>query len=185
MDRFSTALSIAWDWIGANWGGVVASCAFVVSVLTLYWRRKHDRLSVRPHIMSQTTHEETPPKLEVRLMNAGLGPALIKKYELAYKGKLLEFHDENGPVNPFRPFLHDIPGEIGYGAVDGIAVLRHEKDVKVVSVNVLERASFANGQPITLSDVRKRIEGFTVKVEYESLYGESFTFNTATDETVW
>src|SRR5260370_42086189 len=78
---------------------LIALCALGLSTNLGYVTRKHYRLSVRPCL---TTYLEREPiseadtaKVVWHLSNAGLGPAIISRYEFSLDGKPVHTSNES------------------------------------------------------------------------------------------
>jgi hypothetical protein len=88
-------------------GTVVAICATIIAVVSLAVSvyegratRRHYRLSVRP-LLQLAVSFHTSRTAGLRLVNVGLGPAVITKTVLSVGGELLgEFNESN--VNKLR-----------------------------------------------------------------------------------
>lgn len=68
-------------------GVFVAACAFITTIWQAAITRKHNRMSVKPHLTTWTTTIHEGRSYAVHLMNNGLGPALITKYEVLVDGE--------------------------------------------------------------------------------------------------
>ncbi len=74
---------------------VMAACALGVTVWQGYQNNKHNKMSVRPKLTTLTNFEEieTETKVSYELINAGVGPAIIKDFILFYDGKEISKND--------------------------------------------------------------------------------------------
>ena len=63
-------------YVGANWSNLIASLAFVLSIITLWQQRKHNRLTVRP--LASIESGDYGNWVFVRVVNNGTGPMIIK-----------------------------------------------------------------------------------------------------------
>jgi hypothetical protein len=65
-----------------DWAAVViAVAAVVLSGITLYWQRRHDRLTAKP--LGTFEYLNTATKIGVKLWNNGSGPLIIKSVEIS------------------------------------------------------------------------------------------------------
>jgi hypothetical protein len=63
-------------YVGANWSNIIASLAFVLSMITLWQQRKHNRLTVRP--LAYIEAGDYGNWVFVKVANNGTGPMIIK-----------------------------------------------------------------------------------------------------------
>ena len=68
---------------------IVASCAIIISIWQGMVSRKHNRMSVRPHLTTWRHSEPSKGYYQVDLINNGIGPALIEKFCVTIDGKVL------------------------------------------------------------------------------------------------
>jgi hypothetical protein len=66
---------------------LVAICALVLTLYQIHATRRHNRLSVRPHIRFGWTAGSSGDGIWIK--NDGLGPALIEEFELRIKGNVV------------------------------------------------------------------------------------------------
>ena len=67
---------------------IVACCALWVAVSQGQQARLHDRLSVRPQLDWRASTDERGV-FSIKLINVGLGPAIVSNVQLAYQGRSL------------------------------------------------------------------------------------------------
>lgn len=158
----------------ADWAAVViALSALFVSLQQGFQQRKHDRLSVKPHL-DTFEHSDLTDKvatLTLTLSNNGLGPAIIKSHRVV-KGH---------------------PEDDDYEEVD----LRKEMEdaLEIISIHTInelkDNYAFTAGQSMDYFNLSFQCENndsleliidfiyqFNIEIEFESLYGQSFTFTT-------
>ena len=72
----------------AGAAAVIALCALAVSIWQGRVMRFHQMLSVKPHI--DIDYKFFPGKpIEIRMLNNGVGPAIIKSFKILYDGQPL------------------------------------------------------------------------------------------------
>ena len=64
--------------------------ALIVSIYEGYEIRKHNRLSVRPHLQNDVNRRGVTD-YSIGIKNGGLGPAIIEEFEIFANGKKMEF----------------------------------------------------------------------------------------------
>jgi hypothetical protein len=84
----------AWDFVGNNAANIIALAATAFVAYQAWLTRKHNRLSVRPHLQTHSDIQRgeaagpnTIDHYATELRNAGLGPAIITKWRLFFDGK--------------------------------------------------------------------------------------------------
>jgi hypothetical protein len=72
---------------------IIAACALAFTGWSAYAQRKHNVLSVQPYLTTFTYHNKESGRgyLKVELLNNGLGPAYINKFEIYLNKELCEF----------------------------------------------------------------------------------------------
>jgi len=151
----------------------IAVCALFISVWHGIVARKHNRLSVRPHLTSWTDdHLNTKGLFRYRVMNNGLGPALIEKIVLKVDGNEVIGEGDELIKNALEILL---PGRIytyhSYYAFfkKGYSMLPKEN---VVVAEVQFNPIFPNPKKFG-----ERLEKqATLEITYKSFYGERFFF---------
>lgn len=158
----------------------------IASVLIAFWallfaiwqgakQRKHDKLSVKPHIdiFEERNHNGENVSFALELQNNGLGPAIFKSH------KVFKREDENDEYVE----VEDLEKELKkLFEIEWIYTSEWHKDVgisantkhKYLAFNIKSNDAEARGQVRTTMYLRYKIE-----IEYESMYGESFHFSTS------
>jgi len=78
---------VDWQFVTGISSIFVAVCALIVSICAGVVAREHNRLSVKPHLTSWTDdHINEKGLFRYKLMNNGLGPALVEKIVLRIDG---------------------------------------------------------------------------------------------------
>tara|TARA_R110002051_G_scaffold181774_1_gene251293 strand:+ start:66439 stop:66885 length:447 start_codon:yes stop_codon:yes gene_type:complete len=70
-----------------------AFMALIVSIYEGYEIRKHNRLSVRPHLITEINIKGVRQE-SIIIKNGGLGPAIIKEFEIFANGKKMKFWND-------------------------------------------------------------------------------------------
>ncbi|EKO3514171.1 hypothetical protein SKP08_002709 [Vibrio fluvialis] len=153
---------------------IIALCALIFAIWQGLKQRKHDRLSVKPHIdiFEERHHLNNNVSFFLELQNNGLGPAIIKSHKV-YKRE--DEDDEFVEVEDFENELKKV------FEIESIDTTEWHKDVglsantkhKYLAFNIKSNDAEAREQVRTTMYLRYKIE-----IEYESMYGESFHFST-------
>ncbi|MBX3628171.1 MAG: hypothetical protein KF892_24385 [Rhizobacter sp.] len=152
----------------------IALCAAGIAVLALVatiWQgaisRRHNRLSVRPHL---DTHETliSGGTLSLSLANSGLGPAIIKRVRITIEG---EIHTDFGSA--YR--LAVAKAVIGFEGKGDMQVAEPGSVLTAGQKLELFSISFDTESDQKLLAAKKFIDSYALEVTYESMYGEEFS----------
>lgn len=161
----------SFNYIVDNFSGILAICALFLTVYELRSTRQHNRLSVRPFLTdnSHTDRTATLTTETLEIINTGIGPALIKKFQV-FKDEKLLIWDEHDDLE--RQLSEAIPGA-------KIIHMQTYKDAGAIPANeripILKYIS-DNQNADVLKKLIKDMPKFILKIEYESLYGDKFTY---------
>ncbi len=95
---------------------IVSICALVVSVMQTYYQHKYLHAAAWPHLETSLERYEdkdsTKNTTSVKLMNKGIGPAIIESVTYHYKGKqidgietLFQLITKNKSAGSFKPVI--------------------------------------------------------------------------------
>ena len=81
--------------IVASMASFVGICALIVSITQTHYQRKYLLASAWPHLQVEPHRHEQPKDsakntTTVKLMNKGIGPAIVESFSYEYKGKQYE-----------------------------------------------------------------------------------------------
>ncbi len=77
---------MSWEAIAGISSAVIALCAFFLTIWQTCITRKHNKLSVTPHLTTWTHSDKSKSLYSVELLNNGIGPALINHFEIQVDG---------------------------------------------------------------------------------------------------
>jgi len=144
----------------------IALGALVVSFWQGFLTRKHNRLSVRPHLTFERDLGDREDSFGIHVVNNGLGPAIYSAFTLTVDGgdsvrieNTIGWAEALSRAGLSGPFFFRFP-EVGEALAGGgtIALLTCE-----------EPAS----QGIIM--LKEAIDRLTLTINYRSIYGETFT----------
>lgn len=147
-------------------GLVVSICALAYTAYQAYLSREHNILSVKPSLTTwtDTTYDQARGcyTYECMLMNAGLGPAYIKSYEVLIDGvavKATTFNDLHHAIVKGFPHYTLLSSECYYGLLRKTHVIAaNERTMIGKLVFVAKELNAADGQRLN------------VRIVYESAY---------------
>ena len=174
-DHFYLAHGHGWfaDLAAADKIAIAAALVALLSLFATLWfaflTRRHNRLSVRPYIdhFVQTSPSEL---VSFKLLNAGIGPAIIRRCTYVLDGESHPIKDQTFPKN-----IEDaLRSETVNAYANFVAIAPH---TCIPAGQAVEAIVFLKpeGIPVTRAAHAAQcdfVERFAVEVEYESMYGE-------------
>ena len=150
---------------------IIALCALFISVWSAYQVRHHNKLSVRPKLILEYSTATGSEFIGLSVSNYGLGPAYIKSFELFYDNSLIKSTIFKGWDTIVKLSKTKIP--YYYFGFSNDSVLDKGGN------KVLFGLSAPNQSSINNEIFFKTLSHVTVRINYESIYEESFviTFN--------
>jgi hypothetical protein len=164
-----------WNFIGNNAEQLISLLAFVVAIGSFWVQRKHNRLSVKPHLITFTDNEEDKKRVVVWLKNNGIGPALIKSFEFRLDGKTKSDGSPYKLDEILNKLLKDIMCRRKRTQLGADYAMPANECLALVDIELMSSES------LSLADVKKRFECVDLIVQYESFYGTPFVLDTSTD----
>lgn len=152
----------------------IALCALILTGYGLFATRRHNRLSVTPHLSGYSNTLTTNEGLvfSYDISNNGIGPARIKRFTLFKQGK--PFPSGNGDYveSLIREHFGDqFKYQITYSFNFGTDASFKSGDTRRI-IEILFPAVKSQDK----EKVFKIFEGLDLCIEYESLYGQKFIF---------
>ncbi len=111
---------------------IVSICALAVSLMQTYYQHKYLHAAAWPHLQANANRYEdkdsTKCSFTVKLMNKGIGPAIIESIDYQYKGKNMD---------GIEPLIHLMIGKKFGGSYKGIGpgeVIAQNEEFDLVSI---------------------------------------------------
>lgn len=157
----------------------IAICALFLTLYGLWATRRHNRLSVTPHLCSVTNKLMTDAGLvfSFDISNNGIGPARIKKFVLFRNGQ--EFPKPENDITDYVDSLirEHLANRIKF-QIKFTFNFGNDVSLKVGDTKCLTEIFFPDVKGEGQSAALKTLEGLDVLIEYESYYGQKFIFDT-------
>lgn len=144
---------------------VIALSALGVAIWQGYLMRKHNRLSLRPHLTFRQTLSEVNPQFALELPNNGIGPAIIKDFQVLLDGEREDQFEAQGWMA-----LLDLIGLKGRAI--GASCGHDEFLAAGQSLQLIKYESLP--APIGIQELRKALRRIEVHIEYHSVYGDRY-----------
>jgi len=154
--------------LGKYGAETIALCALFFTIYQAYVQRKHNILSVQPHLTS-FSHQQVENgvgKLHLQLMNNGLGPAYIKSFSI--------FMDEK-PCDYDAAIEHVTKGE---ECKWFRSTLGSNYAMRVGEIKDLFIVAFPCDGDEDVKKMKERINRLDVKIEYGCAYKKTKHFDT-------
>ena len=149
---------------------IIAVCALLLSVWQGYLARRHNRLSVLPHLVSEKLAKSQEGFFSFVLVNNGLGPAVIRSFKVSVDGSIIE----GGSMSKIEAAVKELPlnqkfepiyNDLGAGYV----VASGEK------TTILE-LKFIEYDPNQWPSINEALNRMELIISYESFYGDKYRF---------
>jgi len=139
---------------------VVALCALGFTAWQISVQRNHNRISVRPHLFSFTTRDkhDNIARLQILLINNGLGPAFINRFQIYYKGQPCE------PDAAVSAALGDLSKN------SSRTILGDDYGMPANETKVLIAVTFPAAADEVIDSVEAKINTLDLVIEYSSAY---------------
>ena len=161
-------LSKIWKLLGENASELIALAALGLAIWQGFIARRHNKLSVRPHLSFTSCFLDEDPHFSIDLTNDGLGTAIITNYKVQIDGVTQPDTGKNFVIDACRKL--DIPNRKSsagryFSNGDSIAAGSTMNLIKIVLKNdsFLERHSSY-----------KELDRIQLIIQYKSLYGVSY-----------
>jgi hypothetical protein len=154
---------------------VIALCALGISIWQSINIHKHNKLSVRPALCSWTSNQTN--HYNFKLVNNGIGPAIIKGFHVYLDDKEIEGHLLMGMQKVLTVLFKEYPFTSSQSVLNKDYVIPEKEAYEIIDIKF---TTLKSPHPQEVEKIMKRAR---LKVSYESAYKEKFIFDTSDDET--
>lgn len=155
---------------------VIAGLAFIVALQQVWSSRRHNKLSVRPLICDHTDIDSANRSFTYHLQNKGLGTAKVIAFNFHWQGEILS-------EQALRTRLEKLTRESDVVKISNMGesyAISKDEEVPIIELQV-NSADISDKPNDRLDEILSQlITHCRINVKFESLYGESFTFETST-----
>jgi hypothetical protein len=153
---------------------VIALCALFFTVWQVTVIRRHNKLSVTPHLTTWYHSDDENNRYQIELLNNGIGPALIKSFLIQVDGQSI-----NGEASePIKKALKILFPQYCYESFQSYIAsgyMMSEKETRALVVIQF------NGELLPKpEEVDHAIKRTRLIIEYESIYGNDYCLDTDT-----
>ncbi len=161
-------------------GSLFASFGMIIIVLTSIWfARKQFKISIKPilnihidrHADNQISDKKTTTKITITaaLQNNGLGTAIIKKVSLFHNNNRVETDD------PMKVIADKIVANCSVKSENSTFFTFGKKEIGLLSGDSITLIKMQFSDDLNEAD-EKMIERFNIEIDYESLEGDKYTY---------
>ncbi|GGQ30734.1 hypothetical protein [Shewanella litoralis] len=156
-----------WEFIGNSASEIIALSALGLAIWQGVSTRRHNRLAVKPHLDFSSKYSDGET-FTLWLKNDGIGPAIVKKYELFLDG-VLQPNEGSKLVTETLKKLNTPSVSFGGMALNPNSSLAASTKQQILHYDM---ENYSKSLRKDFESEFKRIE---IVIKYESLYGERFT----------
>ncbi len=146
----------------------IAIAAVAVAIWQMWEMRKHNRLSVKPHLYF-STHSVLGEPAGLRVTNGGLGPAIIKSFSLGVDNKWIDDTEKGGWIEAGK-----LLGAEKIAPILDVCLYTPDQIVKSGEGDYILHISEDKRTPETDQDLNEFVKRLSVEIVYESAYNETF-----------
>ncbi len=162
-----------WSWLSSNAVNVIALCALGTTFWQAYVSRQHNKLSVKPYLTTWThlQNDGASNIFTVDILNNGVGPALIKSFQIYVDGQEVKGKDDELVKKAFKILFPTYQSEPDYAYMSKGYMMPPREKCHLV------KAVFSTPIEVVEKEVEHAKERVRVVVKYESIYQEQQTFD--------
>lgn len=166
-------MQAVWRFLGDNAAVIIALCALAFTAYQVFATRKHNRLSVRPHITYFTYRDLSPGQgsLKIEIMNNGLGPAIIDAFDVFLDGQKIPSYRSADIEAKVAEVLD------GQTSKTSVTTLGSGYSMPKDQTRTLLEVRFPATTQNDIERIEKRLTRFSLVIRYSSMYGDRYTFD--------
>ena len=163
---------LSWAAIGGLSSAVIALCALGFTIWQGVVARRHNKLSVTPHLTTWNHSDQNKKLYSIELLNNGIGPALIKSFAIQVDRQTIN-GEGTEPIEKALKILFPGYDYHSYQAYVASGYMMTAKESRPL-VNV----QFFGAKLPNPDEVNHAIKRSRMIISYESVYGDKFTLDT-------
>lgn len=146
---------------------LIAACALGLTILQAYIQRRHNVLSVRPHLSDfvNSDRNDNSAKLQAVISNNGIGPAFIEGFQAYLDGKKCD------PEEAIQSIVGNAKIPKQFSTLGKGYAMKPGEEKTVLSV------IFPCKSDADVKEMEGRFNRLDLKVEYSCCYGKRFIFD--------
>lgn len=158
---------------------LIALCALFFTLYQTLATRKHNRLSVKPHLCFFTykTFKDNETVIKATLHNNGLGPALIKTFQFYLDQEAFDVKDEDDFELQLNKVLESNEYKMDFSRLGEKYAMKAGEERDIVTIQT----------PITDKEIIKKwlkaLERLDLEINFESMYGDKNSYDSRIKNT--
>ncbi|EFP95655.1 hypothetical protein [Vibrio caribbeanicus] len=155
---------------------LIALCALCFTVWQGLLTRKHNRISYKPHLTVWSHNELQEGVFALDVINNGLGPAVIKKFDISVDGEVIE---DKGPALVESTVNKIFLGKrftANYQFMGSSYVMGAKECCRVLDIK------FEGTEIPAPKEFEQAIKRTRLEIHYQSFYGDSFYFDSGVEQ---
>ena len=155
--------------------GIVAICALATSFWQARLSRKHNEISVRPHLLIHYYIESQIP-LTIEIKNVGLGPAIIKSVNACFGHVCFAIHSAPTMLRMIKLLIPENP-DFTYKCelFSQYSVIAPGESIKWL---ILTSKTDQEG---VFKAINSNLNSFKIHIQYQCMYGNNFSLGESTE----
>jgi hypothetical protein len=163
---------VSWEAIAGFSSVVVAVCALGLTVWQAAISRRHNRLSVTPHLTTWTQSEEATGTYSFEILNNGIGPALIQNFSLQVDGQPITGEG----AEPIEKALKVLFPQYAFRSSQAFMARGYMMSAK--EARSLVAVQFYGERLPRQAEVDHATKRTRLIIKYESIYGDEYLLDT-------
>ncbi|AVF95390.1 hypothetical protein AL552_17335 [Vibrio diabolicus] len=146
---------------------IIALCALFLTVYQASSQRRQNRISLKPHLdlFTERFFNNGVGRIEIYLINNGLGPAFIETFDIALGDKNYSARDA------LTALFGDRSDAFNYTELSKGYAIAHNQRIRLLSVN------FPAKDWAEVSGLEESINSLELRINYKSVHGQAFSLN--------
>jgi len=163
---------VTWEAIAGFSSVIIAVCALGLTFWQAKITRRHNKLSVTPHLTTWTQSEQVTGRYSVEILNNGIGPALIKSFSVQVDGQPIG-GERSEPIEKALKVLFSQYAFQSSQAYMGCGYMMSPKETRALVTIQFLGPRFPKQEEVDQAMKRARL-----LIEYESIYGSKHVLDT-------
>lgn len=163
---------MTWEALAGLSSAVIALCALGLTIWQARITRKHNMLSVTPHLTTWSHTDKANHVYEIELLNNGIGPAFIENFEIQVDGQPIVGEG----YEPIEKALKVLFPHYEYTSHQSFVACGYS--MAATEVRSLVAIQFRGGSVPKPEEVDHAAKRVRLLIEYSSIYGEFFALDT-------
>lgn len=164
---------VGWKTIADNSSSIIALCALALTIWQAYVSRQHNKLSVLPYLTTWSHNDVDKGLFSVDILNNGIGPALIKTFQVFVDGHEVKGQDLEVIKKALKILFPNYQYSV-YNSYLSEGYMMAPKEIRSLLNILFSQPSLPKPEEIEHATKRVRIV-----ISYESIYKEKLIYDSS------